>query len=302
MSTSTLTVRRRRESSLALIADYTQLSRPGIVALVLAAAAAAGYVARWGRIEPFTLVHALLGVLMVAASASALNQWLERRRDATMERTAGRPLPAGRLSNTQALAFASLAMLIGAAYLWIAVNWQTAVWGFCGWAVYVWVYTPLKSWTSLNTFVGALAGASPALLGWSASGAAADLRLAALLAIMFLWQFPHFMAIGWIYREQYARAGVRTFAVVDPSGAAAGVQAASAALTLIPVSLIPALFVPSPRSVIYIAAVLALGVGYAACAIGFCAKRSDSSARRLLRTSLVYLPALLALLMFSSAS
>jgi protoheme IX farnesyltransferase len=241
-------------------------------------------------------MHALLGLWLIAASACALNQWLECSCDAMMERTARRPLPAGRLSSGQVLAFAFSAVAAGSAYLCVAVNWGTAVWGLLGWTLYVWIYTPLKSRTALNTVVGALAGASPTLLGWSATGATADLRLASLFLIMFLWQFPHLIAIDWIYREQYRRAGLKTFTVVDPSGRLARFLAVSAALTLLPISLGPALFFSGVRGAFYVAPACVLGLGQLACAVVFCSKPAESTARLLLRATLAYLPLWLALL------
>jgi protoheme IX farnesyltransferase len=172
----------------------------------------------------------------------------------------------------------------------------TAALGLLTWLLYVCVYTPLKSRTSLNTAVGAVAGAMPVLMGWSASGAEIDLRAAALFLVVFLWQFPHFMAIAWIYREQYDAAGLKMLTVVDPSGRRAGTQAVLSALALLPVSFIPALL--SPGASLYVLAAFALGGGQLACAVMFCAKRDEAAARRLLRASLVYLPALLTLLLF----
>jgi protoheme IX farnesyltransferase len=296
MSTSTLAITRRRTFGLSRAFDYVELTKPKIAVLILMTVAVAGYVARWGQPETWPLIHALLGTLLVAASASSLNQWLEQRRDALMERTADRPLPAGRLTGAEVLAFGAVSSIAGVAYLALAVNWTTALLGALTWVLYVAVYTPLKSRTTLNTAVGAVAGALPVLMGWSAAGAAFDLRATALFCIVFLWQFPHFMAIAWIYRRQYDRGGMKMLTVVDPTGRRAGVQAVLAALALLPVSFVPALL--SPGASLYVVAAFALGVGQLACAIAFCAKLDETAARRLLRASLIYLPALLALLMF----
>jgi protoheme IX farnesyltransferase len=284
----------RRTSALARAADYIELTKPKIGALVLVAVAVAYYVASWGQPAPLVLLHLLLGTLLVSASASALNQWLERETDALMERTAGRPLPARRLTSAQVLSFAALTICGGFAYLAVAVNLRTALLGALTWFLYVWVYTPLKSRTAANTVVGAIAGALPVLMGWSAGGAALDGRAWALFLILFLWQFPHFMAIAWIYRRQYARGGLKMLTVVDPSGRRAGLHAVAAALALLPVSFVPALFVPHVSW--YVALAFLLGAGQLACALVFFARLDEVSARRLLRASLVYLPALLALL------
>lgn len=299
MSTSTLALD-RSTGWLARATDYVELTKPRIGALVLVAVAASGFVARWGRPDPVALLNALLGTLLVAASASALNQWWERRSDILMDRTASRPLPAGRLRTTEVVGFALLTFVAGGVYLAVAVNGLTAIWSIFSWFVYVWVYTPLKARSSLNTAVGAVAGAMPVLIGWSAVGGSLDLtadpRVAALFVLLFLWQFPHFMAIAWIYRQQYARAGLKMLTVVDPSGRRAGVQALVSALGLLPVSFIPALFSPGIGGSVYLVAAFVLGLGQLVCAVHFMVRRDELAARRLLRASLIYLPVLLGFL------
>ncbi len=296
MSSTLLTLARPREGLASRVADYVELTKPRIALLVLVAVAVSACVSQWGIVlHPLNLVHTLLGTLLVAASASAMNQWLERHRDARMPRTADRPLPAGRLSSFEVLTFAAISIVAGFLYLFAAVGWLTALLGLATWVLYVWVYTPLKSRTSLNTLVGAIPGAMPILIGWSATGAAFDLRAVALFTILFLWQFPHFMAIAWIYRDQYRQGGMKMLPVVDPTGRSAGLQAVIAALALLPVSLIPGLFTPS--SSVYLVAALALGIGQLICALLFYRRLDDAAARRLLRASLIYLPALLLLLM-----
>ena len=292
MSTSAVALESRRATWVGRLADYVELTKPKIAALVLVTVAVSALVARWGQPDPFVLCHALLGTLLVAASASALNQWIERRRDALMDRTAARPLPAGRLRAGEVLAFGAATLIAGVAYLALAVNATAAVVGLLTWLLYVALYTPLKSYTWLNTPVGAVAGAMPVLIGWAASGASLDLRAAALFLVVYLWQFPHFMAIAWIYRRQYDRAGMQMLTVVDPSGRRAAVQAVLAATALLPVSLVPALV--APTAAWYVILALILGVGYLACALAFWARISESTARLLLRASLVYLPSLLA--------
>lgn len=285
----------RRLGWLAVVSDYVELCKLRIAALVLVTVGVSGLIARWGQPDVVSLLCALLGTLLVAASASALNQLLERRRDALMPRTADRPLPGGRISERQAVAFASLTLVAGVVWLALTAGWPTALLGLATWVVYVWIYTPLKSRTPLNTAVGAVSGALPVLMGWCAAGGTLlDVRAVALFLVVFLWQFPHFMAIAWIYRGQYARGGMQMATVVDPSGRTAGMQAVLAALALLPVSFVPALWAPGASW--YLAAALALGAGQLVCAVAFFARLDESSARRLLRASLVYLPALLALL------
>jgi heme o synthase len=294
-TTSTLTYADRREVLLLRTADYVELTKPRIATLVLVTVAVSGFVAGWGPPNPLLLFNTLLGTTLVAASASALNQWLERRSDALMQRTVDRPLPAGRLRSREVLAFGAATIVIGFLYLGLAVNWVTAWLGFITWFSYVWVYTPLKSITPANTAVGAVAGALPVLMGWSAVGAELGIKAFALFLIVFLWQFPHFMAIAWIYRHQYAAAGLKMLPVVDPSGRRAGAQAVVSALALVPVSLVPAVLGLAGGTYFFWA--LLLGLGQLACAVAFLLHLDEVSARRLLRASLIYLPALLLLLM-----
>jgi protoheme IX farnesyltransferase len=297
MSTSTLTIERARTHRLARVVDYIELTKPRIGVLVLATVAVSYCCARWGQPEPLVMVHTLLGTLLVASSASALNQWLERRLDLRMDRTAERPLPAGRLTATEALTFAALTIVVGELYLAVAVNLQAAVWGMLTWAIYVWLYTPLKTRTPLNTAVGAVAGALPVMIGWSAASAPYNLRAASLFLVVFLWQFPHFMAIAWMYRKQYGQAGMRMLSVVDPTGRRAGVQAVCGALALLPVSLLPGVFTPGLGASVYLVTAFVLGIIQLAFAVAFWSSMTDAAARRLLRVSLVYLPTLLMLVL-----
>ncbi len=218
MSTSTLTYADRQPGLLVRVADYAELTKPRIATLVLVTVAVSAFVAGWGPPNPWLLFNTLVGTALVAASASALNQWLERVSDAQMERTADRPLPSGRLGSVEVLAFSTLSIVLGFGYLAIAVNWLTACLGLITWFTYVWIYTPLKRITPANTAVGAVAGALPVLMGWAAVDSHLGLKAFTLFLIVFLWQFPHFMAIAWIYRHQYAAAGLQMLPVVDPSG------------------------------------------------------------------------------------
>ena len=293
MSMTTAVIERRSSAS-ARVADFVELTKPRIAALVLVTVAVAAFVADWGPPGGWLLVHTLLGTALVAASASALNQWLERDTDARMARTADRPLPAGRLTGSQVVVFGVVCIVAGTVYLARYVGLPTAALGLLTWTLYVWVYTPLKRRTASNTAVGAVAGALPVLMGWSAVGAPFDLRAWALFLIVFLWQFPHFMAIAWIYRREYSSAGLKMLSTVDPSGFRVGAQAALAALALVPVSLVPCL--SQPAGVILVGGALALGLGQLLCAACFFVQKSEAAARRLLVASLLYLPAMMGLL------
>jgi protoheme IX farnesyltransferase len=290
----------RADSWVAALVDYIELTKPKISILVLVTVAVSMFVGNWGPPAPWLLFHTLLGTALVAASASALNQRLERRTDALMDRTHARPLPTGRLTERDALAFGAATIVVGLAYLALAVNWFTAALGAATWILYVIIYTPLKRVTPLNTVVGAVAGALPTLMGWGAVGGpftlgiGGGLKAATLFLVVYLWQFPHFMAIAWIYRRQYAAAGLKMLTVVDPSGCRAGAQALMAALALLPVSLVP---VVEHAGFVYFAAAVALGIMYLGFSVRFCFRRDESSARWLLRASLVYLPALLSMFM-----
>ena len=220
-----------------------------------------------------------------------------------MSRTATRPLPAGRLSDREVVVFGAITIVLGLVYLWALVNPLTALLGAATWILYVVVYTPLKPLTPFNTVVGAVAGALPALMGWTAVGGSLSLEVgggglkaATLFLIVYLWQFPHFMAIAWIYRRQYAAAGLKMLTVVDPSGRRAGQQAVVAALALVPVSLVP---VVQHASRGYFAVALALSINYLVAAIRFAWRPNEAGARLLLRVSLIFLPALLGLLMLA---
>jgi heme o synthase len=277
-------------------ADFLELTKPRIVALELVTIVAAYHLASPRGIDFGVLWPALVGAALVAASAGAFNQWWERASDARMERTANRPLPAGRLTTRQVLVFGSVTLAFGGVTLVHWVNYTTAGIAFAIWLIYVAAYTPLKRRSPLNTAVGAVSGALPILIGWTAAGAAIDIRAWALVAAMFLWQFPHFMAIAWLYRDDYRRGGQRMLTVVDPTGLRAAAQAVAAALVLVPVSLIPALSPQAGSPAVFCWWTLLLGVGQAATAVLFLIERDDRSARRLLRASLLYLTCWMGLL------
>jgi len=284
-----LTAARERTRWAAKLRDYIELTKPRIVMLELVTVVVAAHLAMpWG-IPTGVLLHTVVGAALVAASAGAFNQWWEQSTDALMNRTSIRPIPAGRLSSRDVIIFGVATLVVGVAELVVAVNTVTASFALATWLVYVLVYTPMKTRSPLNTAVGAVSGALPILIGWTATGAAIDTRALAVLGVMFLWQFPHFMAIAWLYRGEYAKAGQRMLTVVDPSGLRAGAQAVVGALALVPVSLLPAMSPQAGSPVIYSFWTLALGAMQVAAAVLFLVNCDDRSARRLLRASLVYL-------------
>ncbi|MBI1901383.1 MAG: protoheme IX farnesyltransferase [Planctomycetia bacterium] len=278
------------------LAEYVELTKPRISAMALLTVAVAAAASSSGSPPVALLVHVLAGTALVAASASACNQWLERDTDRLMARTAGRPLPAGRLMSWEVVLFGAITLAAGLVYLGLAVGLVTCALGLGTWLLYVCLYTPLKRVSPQNTAVGAVAGAMPVLMGWSAA-APLSLEAAALFLIVYLWQFPHFMAIAWLYRRQYAAAGLKMATVVDPTGGRAARQAIAAAVALVPVSVLPAVF--GVMRIEFAAGALVLSAAQGAFALAFALRRDERSARWLLRASLVYLPSLLLLLLWA---
>ena len=275
-------------------ADPWELTKPGITGLVAATTAVGFYVGSQGSIDGLTLLAALIGTGLLAGGTNALNQYVERDADALMERTRRRPLPSGRLSPLAALAFASGICIAGALLLAISVNLLTAALGLAALALYIFVYTPLKSETWLCTLVGAVPGAIPALMGWTAARGTLDPSAWVLFGILFLWQLPHFFAIAWLYRDDYERAGFPMLAVVDPEGRRTARQVLLSILALVAVSLLTTVL--GLTGALYLVGALTLGLGFLALGIRLAVARSGRSARHLFLGSVVYLPLLLALM------
>lgn len=279
------------------ISDYLQLVRPRVAVMVLITVALGGWLATPG-FPPLALWHAVLGVGLVTAGASTLNQYLERHTDRRMIRTRHRPLPAGRLAPYEVLALGSVASVGGLVYLAIGVPEPiaTLLTAFT-FVAYVFVYTPAKRTTTLNTLIGAVSGALPPVIGWSAVTGRIDAGAVALFLVVFIWQVPHFLAIAWMYREDYARAGMKMLTVGDPTGNHTAHQMLLYGLTLVPVSLWPIPLGLAGRG--YAAGAVLLAVMFVWPIWRFRRERSIVAARRVLRASLVYLPGLLGLLLIS---
>jgi len=282
-----------------LLSDISRLSRPRIALMVLATVVAAIWLTAGRAGGGASLAALLLGTTLVAASSSIANQILERDADRLMPRTARRPIASGRLGVPAATMLAAVLAVSGVVIITLASGWQPAAAAAATWLLYVLVYTPMKRLSPLNTAVGAVAGALPVAIGWLAANgpdrlasgdASGALAVAALGTVLYLWQFPHFMAIAWLYRRQYAGAGMRMLTVVDPSGLRAAGQSLAAALAMVPVSLV--LAVPSGSIRLFLAAAIA-SIAYAVAAVAFAVRRDDASARTLLFTSLGSLLALL---------
>jgi protoheme IX farnesyltransferase len=274
--------------------EYWHLTRPKIVIMVLAAMLVSGWTAAETAPYWIALLNAMLGTTGVIVGAIALNQRLECQGDAKMPRTAERPLPAGRLSATEVTSFGTIATLLGTSYLICFSNVTLVILAVAGWMVYVLAYTPLKRRSIWQTPVGAAAGAMPALLGAAAAGAPLSPIGWSLFGIVFCWQLPHAMAIAWLYRRQFANADVLVAAVVDPTGRIAARFAVFGAISLLPVSLAPAIY--ADMGWIYGTLAALLGLGYFFFSFVFYRSRDDAAARRLLWASLIYLPLMLMLL------
>ena len=240
------------------------------------------------------LAHTLLGTALVAGGTNAFNQLLERGIDARMRRTERRPLPSGRVTPRAAGLFAGAISLGGVAYLAWAVNLLTAGLAALTLVSYVFLYTPLKRKTSLNTLVGAVPGALPIVGGWTAAGGGLDVAAAVLFWILFLWQLPHFLALAWIYRDDYRQGGLVMLTLDDPEGRHTGRMIVLYALALVPVSLLPTLL--GVTGMVYFFGALALGVAYAAAGAGMTLAATTRRAWRLFLVSIIYLPALLTLM------
>jgi protoheme IX farnesyltransferase len=272
------------------LADFLALTKPRVNLLVLITTLIGFHLGAFGRIDITVLVHTIVGTALVAGGAAALNQVLERDSDRLMRRTRSRPLPAGRLRMGEAGWFALALAAIGLVELNLGANRLAAVVAFATIASYALVYTPLKRRTSLATVVGAVPGALPPMIGWAAATGGLPIEAWVLFAIVFFWQMPHVLAISWMYREDYERAGIRVLPVEEPDGASTSRQTVGYAAVLVPVTLLPT--VVGLAGGVYLAGALVLGLGILALAIVFARQRTATHARRLFLASLLYLPVL----------
>ena len=273
------------------VSVYADLIKARLTMLVLLTTLVGFYLGWSGPMNYLRMFHALLGTALVAGGAAALNQLLEREHDAKMRRTASRPLPSGRLQPVTVMLFGGVSSVTGLAYLALLVNPITAVLGAISLVSYLFIYTPLKRVTWLNTAVGAVPGALPPLMGWAAARGNLDGGGWALFAILAFWQLPHFFAIAWMYRDEYAKAGFVMLPSVDPDGSRTGYQSVSHTIALLGVSLAP--FVFKLTGVVYLSVALVLGIGYLVCAVNFARRLDMAAARRLFFASIIYLPLLL---------
>ncbi len=273
-----------------------ELFKARLTALVLLTTLVGFYIGQRGGMDWVLLLHTLLGTGLLACGAAALNQYLEREHDARMPRTEDRPLPAGHLQPDTVLVLGGVMSAFGMIYLAIAVNLVTSLLGAVTLGSYLFVYTPLKRVTALNTAIGAVPGALPPLMGWTATRGEITTEGWSLFAILFFWQLPHFLAIAWLYRDEYARAGYIMLPAIDPSGERTGRQAVSHTLGLLPVSLTPFIF--KLAGGLYLLGAFVLGAAFLWCAVRFARHLTAQRARQLFFMSIIYLPLLLGLLAF----
>jgi len=283
----------------AVLADYWTLTKPEVNFLIVITTFAGFYLASPALPHPWSLLlfNTLFGTLLVASGTGTLNQYMERHFDAQMRRTAKRPLPAGRMIPTHALCFGVLLAVAGGLYLALLVNFLASWLAMLTLGTYLLFYTPLKRKTPLCTLVGAFPGAVPQLIGWAGARGSLSLEAWVLYAIVFLWQFPHFMAIAWMYREDYARGGYLTLPRGEKQGRFMAWQILVFSVALIPVSLIPALL--RQAGLVYFVGALVLSSGFFYYAARLALYRSNPAARRTLLASIVFLPLIFALMMFS---
>jgi protoheme IX farnesyltransferase len=296
---SGIAVAEPRTGFVAASRDYLELSKARIVMMVLITTAA-GYLIAARPVDAIILLHTLIGTAMVAAGTNALNQYIEREHDAKMRRTRLRPLPDGRITPRAALVFSSLIAVIGTLYLGFLVNWLTAALGAFTLTSYIFVYTPLKRISTACTIIGAIPGAIPPLMGWTAATNQLALGGWIAFAILFLWQLPHFMAISWIYREDYGRAGFVMTSVRDGNGTATARQAIYYSLALLAVSVAPSF--AGMTGVAYLVGAIILGAAITAASVRFFFERSNKTAMKLFMTSNLYLVAVMTLLVISARS
>ena len=287
-----------------LLRDYVELTKPRITWLILMSTAigyffglprATGWREFLANISLLPLFHTIVGTGLIASGTAALNQWFEREADRHMRRTADRPLPAGRLQARSALAFGIALSVAGFVELWLGVNLLSGLIGAFTLASYLFLYTPLKQRTWWSTTVGAIPGAMPPVIGYAAAAGTVSKEACVLGAILFLWQFPHFYSIAWMYRDDYARAGIRMLPVVEPDGRSTARQIVVYGMALIPVSLTPALMGMS--GIVYGVGALVLGLWFLYSGVRVALERSMLRARHVLLASVLYLPLIYGLML-----
>jgi heme o synthase len=279
----------------ALIKDYIALTKPRITWLILMSTGVGYFFGAKSGWHFLTLLHTIIGTGLIASGTAALNQWYEREADGMMRRTQARPLPSGRLDAGKALLFAIAISAAGFAELWFGANPLAALLGLITLLTYLFVYTPLKQRSPHSTTIGSIPGAMPPLIGFAAASGTLTWAAWVLFAILFLWQFPHFYAIAWMYKEDYARAGIRMLPVVEPDGKSTARRILLYSIALIPISLMPKFFAMAGN--VYLYGALALGLVFVYYGLRIRWDRTRQQARRVLLASVIYLPVLFSLML-----
>jgi heme o synthase len=279
------------------LAAYAELTKPRIAFMLVLTSAAGFYLGSAGIFDFSLFINSVVGITLLAFGVATLNQYIERRTDAMMERTAGRPLPTRKVTPNEALAFGVVQCVVAELYLLYLVNGLTALLGLVVIVGYVMLYTPLKTRTSASTAIGAIPGAMPPLMGWTSAADSISLGAMLLFTLLFLWQFPHFMAIAWMYREQYAKAGILMLPAVEKEGKLTARQIVIFTVLLIPISLGP--YFLGLSGVIYLVGAALLGGWFLWASIRAARSKSVENARKLLLVSVLYLPLLFALMVFN---
>jgi protoheme IX farnesyltransferase len=279
------------------LAAYFELTKPRIAFMLVLTSAAGFYLGSPAGFEFVLFLNSVIGITLLAFGVATLNQYLERRTDALMERTAGRPLPTSKITPNEALIFGLTQCATAELYLWILVNGLTAILGLVVIVGYVLLYTPLKTRTTASTAIGAIPGAMPPLMGWTSSADNITLGAWTLFTLLFLWQFPHFLAIAWMYKEQYAKAGILMLPVVESDGRVTARQIVIFTLMLLPISITP--FFIGLAGIYYLVGATLLGGWFLWASIDMARTKSVEKARRLLLVSVIYLPLIFALMVLN---
>jgi len=281
----------------AKLSAYAELTKPRITFLVVLTAAAGFCMGSDSGIDLIRLLNMSIGIALLSSGLGTLNQYLERDLDRLMRRTQARPLPTGRLLPAEAATFGVLLSVVATAYLAVLINPLSALLGVATLVSYLFVYTLLKTRTTLSTVLGAFPGAMPPFIGWVAASGSVTVETWVLFAILFLWQFPHFLAIAWMYRDDYARAGIKMLPVVEPDGKVTGQQIIAYTVMLVPVSLLPA--ATGLAGTVYLVGAALLGAGFLYFSARAALARTAWQARRLLLASVIYLPILFGLMVLN---
>jgi len=280
------------------ISAFVELTKPRIAFMLVLSSSAGFYLGSRSPIDPALFLNSMIGIALLAFGVATLNQFIERKTDAVMNRTANRPIPTGRVTPTEALTFGLAQTIVSLVYLYVLVNPLTAYLGVIVIVGYVLLYTPLKTRTSVSTAIGAIPGAMPPLMGWTAAANEVTIGGWALFAMLFLWQFPHFFAIAWMYRDDYAKAGIKMLPVVESDGRITARQIILFSLMLAPVSLAP--FFLGFAGPFFLAGAVLLALWFLVESYRAARARTPLKARRLLLCTVLYLPLLLGLAVIDS--